>query len=164
MDSSPASSQAAASTAQSNESPSPLVTPTHAQAVASGFSLPHLELAAAILETVNMISHVADETKRVVHIPKAREHLTAGFEMSLSMCGNIFGMLGVQHNYDLDAFYDAANKFRSEQKAIAQRTEIARLAGMTLEEFDAKAKEIESKANERPQTSPTPPRGQGPTA
>ena len=145
MDSNSPASQPAASPAHSNASSPSSPTETHAPAATSGFSFPLLDLGAAILECVNMAGHLDEEVKNIVHVPKGRERLTVGFEMLASMHGNLFAMLGNQHSYELDAFYDACNTYRHQQRQIAERTEMARMAGMTLEQFDAKAKEIENK-------------------
>jgi hypothetical protein len=150
MDSNSPASQAAGSndaTVQSTHT-DPIDPSSVSKAVLPAFSSSQLDLGAAMLECVNMGQSLDHEMRHIVHIPKARERMTVGFEMLSTLHGNLFALFcHSQGISNLDAFYDAANTHRHQQRAIAERAEMARMAGMTLEEFDRKLLETQNKVN-----------------
>jgi hypothetical protein len=141
MDSNPSLQQAATGNTPSNET-SPSVSSPSASATPGGFSPFALELGAAILETVAMGQALDSEMKRIVRIPKARERMTQGFEQLASMHGGLFAMLAAQGAYDRMAFYDACEAHRDASRKELEMQEMAKAAGITVEEFQKKMSEL----------------------
>lgn len=145
MDSNPSLQQAAATPTPSNETTPSTPASQLAQPQSGGFSFSHLELGASILETVQMAAALDTHVKEIIHVPKARLRLTDGFLILGNMHGALFAMIADQANYARDAFYDACEAHRKAKRDSFEREQMAKMAGLTLEEFDAKFAEANAK-------------------
>lgn len=102
----------------------------------TGFSYVYINIGAAILRSMTVGNNLSIEVKRIVHVPKARDHLNLGFNALAETMGVAFAALADCQNYDRNAFYDACDKFLDEIRERAEYMKLAQLAGMSLEDFE----------------------------
>lgn len=138
MNDSPASNPTAGSAASNETAPNTMSPSASLPTGGVSFAQTHIELGAALLECANMGEAIDKEIKQRIHVPSQKERLTSGMTILANMQAGVFAMLADANQYNRTAFYDACEAHRKGERAAAERRELARMAGMSVEEFDKK--------------------------
>lgn len=104
----------------------PEATPTPSHAVETGiviYPTLHLEIASSLYACVQMGARIDFEVKQVVHVPKARENIIKGLEFLATLQGMLFRQLCDLWKYDAPTFYEAIEKYSTEQETIRRDQE-----------------------------------------